>query len=298
MTDPIPHRTAFPSEEAAAAALARLPSFPDRRYAVVPIQQIAGAGLCEAYAIAAFTHALDFLGYVAPEEAAPEQLALVLEAGRGSRRRPARRHPPFFDLLDDEAFLGVLLSLTMPRPTARKAAARLIGQFGSCAAVLSTSSLDLTRAEIPAAARDALALVRAAVLRMTRQRARERPVLSSWDAVVDYCRVRLAHLPTETLHLLFLDRRNGLIADETQQRGSIDHTPVYPREVAKRALELNAAALLMLHNHPSGDPTPSHADIEMTRQVRDALKTLGITLHDHMIVAAGGNASLRQLGLL
>lgn len=133
---------------------------------------------------------------------------------------------------------------------------------------------------------------------MLRERIADRPVLSSWSALVDYCRASLADEPVERFRILFLDRKNKLIADEEQQRGTVDHTPLYPREVIKRALELGATALILVHNHPSGDPTPSAADIEMTREVKAVAEKLGITLHDHIVVAGAGAQSLRSLGLI
>src|SRR5947209_2489327 len=125
-----------------------------------------------------------------------------------------------------------------------------------------------------------------------------RPVLSSWSAVIDYCRAAMAFADKEQFRLLFLDKRNALIADEVQQSGTIDHTPVYPREVVKRALELSASALILVHNHPSGDPTPSRADIQMTQAIIDVAKPLGIAVHDHIIVGKEGHASLKGLKLI
>ena len=125
-----------------------------------------------------------------------------------------------------------------------------------------------------------------------------RPVISSWTQLLDYCRASLAEEPTERFRVLFLDRKNKLISDELQQRGTVDHAPVYPREVVKRALELGAPALILVHNHPSGDPTPSRADIEITREVRDAARVLGITVHDHVVVGRAGTASMKALGLI
>jgi DNA repair protein RadC len=124
------------------------------------------------------------------------------------------------------------------------------------------------------------------------------PLLDSWSAVVDYCKAAMAFEAIEQFRILFLDRKNHLIADEVQQQGTVDHTPVYPREVVKRALELSATAIIMVHNHPSGDPTPSRADIEMTKQVIDVAKPLGIAVHDHLIVGKGGHASLKGLKLI
>ncbi|MCH9050896.1 MAG: DNA repair protein RadC, partial [Proteobacteria bacterium] len=124
------------------------------------------------------------------------------------------------------------------------------------------------------------------------------PVISSWQKLLDYCRASLAFAKTEEFRVLFLDRKNVLIADEMQQTGTVDHTPVYPREVVKRALELGASSIIMVHNHPSGDPTPSKGDIEMTTEVREACEKLGISLHDHLIIGKSGHASFKSLGLL
>jgi len=132
----------------------------------------------------------------------------------------------------------------------------------------------------------------------SRAKVMERPVISSWDALLDYCHTVMAHRDTEQFRILFLDTKNVLIADEAQSKGTIDHVPVYPREVVKRALELNAASLLLVHNHPSGDPTPSQADITITKQIEDAAKTMGISLHDHLIIGKSAELSFRATGLL
>jgi DNA repair protein RadC len=144
----------------------------------------------------------------------------------------------------------------------------------------------------------ALKAVREAGLRLVRAEVADRAVLSSWKQLLDYCTAAVGYAEVEEFHLLFLDRKNTLIADERQQRGTIDHTPVYPREVVKRALELGASAVIMVHNHPSGDPTPSKADIEMTREVQKAAAALGVTVHDHVILGRGRHTSLKSLGLL
>jgi DNA repair protein RadC len=143
-----------------------------------------------------------------------------------------------------------------------------------------------------------LKLVRAAALRLMRGELMERPVLSSWNQVLHYCRAAMSFEAREQFRILFLDKKNRLIADEVQQEGTVDHTPVYVREVVKRALELSATAIVLVHNHPSGDPTPSRADIEMTRQIIDAAKPLGLVVHDHIIVAREGHASLKGLRLI
>ena len=144
----------------------------------------------------------------------------------------------------------------------------------------------------------ALKLVPEAARRLALEEASERPVIASWDKLIAYCRIAMGHERVEQFRLLFLDKKNRLIADELQQRGTVDHTPVYPREVVKRALELGASALILVHNHPSGDPTPSKADIQMTREVQDAAEKLGIAVHDHVVIGRGGHNSFKSLGLL
>ena len=141
-------------------------------------------------------------------------------------------------------------------------------------------------------------MVEAAAQRLARGEVRQRHVLSSWTAVLDYCRAAMAFADKEQFRILFLDKRNQLIADEVQQTGTVDHTPVYPREVVKRALELSATAVILVHNHPSGDPTPSRADIDMTKEIATVAKPLGIAVHDHIIVGKDGHASLRGLGVM
>jgi len=143
-----------------------------------------------------------------------------------------------------------------------------------------------------------LKLIEAAAQRLARPRILQRPVITSWAALIDYCHTALAHLETEQFRILFLDRKNVLIADEAQGRGTVDHVPVYPREVVKRALDLNASALIMVHNHPSGDPTPSQADIDMTGQIQAALATVSITVHDHIIIGKSTELSFRSEGYL
>ena len=140
--------------------------------------------------------------------------------------------------------------------------------------------------------------MRAAALRLMRGEVLERPVLASWRQVLDYCRASMGFEAKEQFRILFLDKRNQLIADEVQQTGTVDHTPVYPREVIKRALELSATAIILVHNHPSGDPTPSGADIQMTKSIIDIAGPLGISVHDHIIVGRGGHASLKGMRLI
>jgi DNA repair protein RadC len=135
-------------------------------------------------------------------------------------------------------------------------------------------------------------------MRLARDAIKERHVLSSWSHVLDYCRTTMTFADKEQLRILFLDKRNHLIADEAQQTGTVDHTPVYPREVVKRALELSATALILVHNHPSGDPTPSHADIQMTQTIIDVARPLGIAVHDHIVVGKEGHTSFKSLRLI
>jgi DNA repair protein RadC len=141
-------------------------------------------------------------------------------------------------------------------------------------------------------------LVREIACRMARAEVRSRPVLSNWQALIDYLQTAMAYEQIEQFRILFLDRKNNLIADEVQQRGTVNHTPVYPREVMKRALVLNASALIVVHNHPSGDPKPSRDDIETTRELKAAAKALELELHDHVVIGHGTHASFRSLGLL
>ncbi len=144
-----------------------------------------------------------------------------------------------------------------------------------------------------------LKLIQAAAQRFAKDRVLpDMPVLSSWSALIDYCRAQMAYSDVEQFRILFLDKKNRLIADEVQQVGTVDHTPVYPREVIKRTLELSASAVILVHNHPSGDPSPSSADVQMTRQINDIARPLGITLHDHIIIGRNGHASLKGLKLI
>jgi DNA repair protein RadC len=200
--------------------------------------------------------------------------------------------------LPDYELLEFLLFAGIPRKDTKSLAKALIARFGSFAAVLSANREALSDAGLKDAAIAVLLGVREASSRFLRGEIADKPVISNWQALIDYCTAKIGFAATEEFHLLFLDRKNGLIRDERQQQGTVDHTPVYPREVVKRALELNATAIIMVHNHPSGDVTPSRADIEMTRQVREAAKAVGIALHDHLVIGRGKHSSFRSLGLL
>ncbi|MBY0297548.1 MAG: DNA repair protein RadC [Methylobacterium sp.] len=203
------------------------------------------------------------------------------------------------DTLPDYEFLELVLFRSIPRRDVKPIAKALIQRFGSFAEVISAPP-DLL-AEIdgigPAVIGD-LKILEAAGRRLARGAVMERPLLTSWSAVIDYCRAAMAFSPREEFRILFLDKRNRLIADEVQGQGTVDHTPVYPREVVRRSLELSATALILVHNHPSGDPTPSQADIRMTRDIVAAAGPLGIVVHDHIIVGRDGHASFKGLKLI
>ena len=227
-----------------------------------------------------------------PTDAAPHYL--------GHRERLRQRFlQGGSDALHDYEMLELILFRAIPRGDVKPLAKELIDRFGGFAEVLSADSDDLLLVPgLGEAGVAALKSVREAALRLMRAELRERPLLTSWDRLIDYCTAHIAHNQVEEFHLLFLNRKNELIAHERQQRGTIDHTPVYPREVVKRALELAASALILVHNHPSGDPTPSKADIAVTRDIIKAAGPLGVTVHDHVIIGRGRHTSLRDLGLL
>lgn len=203
------------------------------------------------------------------------------------------------DALADYELLELVLFTALPRSDVKPLAKRLLDRFGGFAAVMAAETDALRRIDgMGESGVAAIKAVAAAACRMAREAAMDKPVLGSWDKLLDYCRIAMAHGPVEELRLLFLDRKNRLIADEVQQRGTIDQTPLYPREVVRRALDLGASALILVHNHPSGDPTPSRADIAMTKEVVAAAGAVGIAVHDHLVIARGGHASFRSLGLL
>jgi len=203
------------------------------------------------------------------------------------------------DALADYELLEFLLYSAKPRGDTKPLAKALLKRFGSLAGVLGadTQALGTVKGMGPASIA-ALIAVRAAAREMLRARVVERSIISSWQQLVEYCTARIGFAESEEFHLLFLDAKNGVIAAEQQQQGTVNHTPVYPREVVKRALELSASAIIMIHNHPSGDVTPSRADIEMTRAVREAAKAVGIALHDHLVIGRGRHTSFKTLGLL
>ncbi|SMX24920.1 RadC family protein [Boseongicola aestuarii] len=201
--------------------------------------------------------------------------------------------------LPDYELLELVLFRSLPRCDVKPVANRLLQTFGDFNRVLSVSTSRLTDVRgVGAAVASDLKLIEAAAHRMAQSRILQLPVLSSWDALLDYCRTAMAHLETEQFRVLFLNRKNVLIADEAQARGTVDHVPVYPREVIKRALELNASALILIHNHPSGDPTPSQSDREMTTQIESAARALGLTVHDHLIIGKSAEFSFKSAGYL
>lgn len=203
------------------------------------------------------------------------------------------------DSLADHELLEMVLFLALPRRDTKSIARALIARFGSYAAAISAPLRDLRCVEgLGEAGAAALKTVQAAALRLARADVMDKPVLANWDRLMDYLNALMARERIEQFRVLYLDSRNRLLADETQGSGTVNHTPVYPREVVKRALEHHATAIILVHNHPSGDPTPSRADIEMTREIKSAAAALAIVLHDHVIVGNGKWLSFRSEGLL
>jgi DNA repair protein RadC len=203
------------------------------------------------------------------------------------------------EAISDYELLELVLFRAIPQRDVKPLAKDLIAKFGSFAEVVGAPPARLAEVKgIGDAAITEIKLIHAAASRLARGQVKRRPVLSSWSSVLDYCRTAMAFADKEQFRILVLDKRNQLIADELQQTGTVDHTPVYPREVLKRALELSATALILVHNHPSGDPTPSRADIQMTQAIVDVAKPLGISVHDHIIVGKEGHTSLKGLRLI
>ena len=218
----------------------------------------------------------------------------------GHRERLRRR---FLDggeaALPDYELLELILFASSPRGDVKPAAKRLIAEFGSLGSVLAASPADLLRTKgVGLAAAAAIKAAAAGGVRLARQEASARPVLNNYRNVVGFCRAAMGREPVEQFRVLFLDKQNRMIGDEIVQRGTVDHTPVYPREVAHRALDRGATAIVLVHNHPSGNPAPSDADIRMTKSLKEALSPIGITVLDHLIVSAEGDTSFRTLGLL
>ena len=202
------------------------------------------------------------------------------------------------DALPDYELLELLLFMAIPRVDTKPLAKTLIDRFGTFGDVIAAPVERLREEKLSENTIAALKVVEAAALRLAKAKVMGKPALSSWEALLDYCAMEMARGQTEQFRVLFLDRKNVLIADEAQSKGTVDHTPVYPREVLKRALELGASALILVHNHPSGDPTPSRGDIQMTRELVAAAKALKIEVHDHLVIGKGKHASFKALGLL
>jgi len=203
------------------------------------------------------------------------------------------------EAISDYEMLELILFRAIPQRDVKPLAKNLLAAFGSFSEVIAAPAERLKEVDgLGEAAITELKIVQAAANRLVRGEVKQRQVLSSWSNVLDYCRAAMAFENKEHFRILFLDKGNHLIADEQHQTGTVDHTPVYPREVVKRALELSATAVILVHNHPSGDPTPSRADIDMTRAIVEVARPLGIAVHDHLIVGKDGHASLKALKLM
>ena len=218
----------------------------------------------------------------------------------GHRQRLRRRFlEAGSEAVSDYELVELILFRAIPQRDLKPLAKELLAKFGSFAEAIAAPAERLKEVKgLGEAAITELKIVQAAASRLARGQVMQRPVLSSWANVLDYCRAAMAFADKEEFRILFLDKRNRLIADERHQTGTVDHTPVYPREVVKRALELSATAVILVHNHPSGDPTPSRADVEMTRAIVEVARPLGIAVHDHIIVGKDGHASLKGLKLI
>ena len=203
------------------------------------------------------------------------------------------------DAMPDYELLELVLFRAVPRQDTKPMAKALIAKFGTFGDVLAAPATRLKEVKgVGDKVAFELKLIQAASVRMARNTVLSKPALTSWSALIEYCTAAMAYDDREQFRLLFLDRKNVLIADEVQQRGTVNHTPVYPREVIKPALELSASAIILVHNHPSGDPTPSQADIDMTQQIVDAASKLTITVHDHIIIGRSGHTSFRAMKLI
>lgn len=203
------------------------------------------------------------------------------------------------EALADYELLELCLFMAIPRRDVKPLAKTLLSTFGTLPALMNASLQDLQKVEgISENTALALKTVTALAHRSLKQELAEKPILNSWPKLLEYCRATMAHEIREHFRIIFLNKKNEMLADEIQQSGTVDHTPAYPREIMKRALELGATALILVHNHPSGDPKPSQADIDMTREIIQAGKTFNIIVHDHIIVARKGHTSLRSEGLM
>lgn len=206
---------------------------------------------------------------------------------------------PGGDALPDYELLELILFSAKPRGDVKPLAKRLLKQFGSFSSVIYADESALRGVdEVGDAVIAALKTVRVASQRLLKYEIADQPVIQSWSALLDYCKLAMGKSKVEEFRVLFLNHRHALIADEVMHKGTVNHTPVYPREVVKRALELGASAIILLHNHPSGDPTPSKADIDVTKQIIDAARTINVTVHDHVIITETGHYSFKSFGLI
>jgi len=230
----------------------------------------------------------------------PAEKAKATPHHTGHRQRLRERFAKAgVDGIAEYELMELLLFRAIPRRDVKPLAKDLIARFGSFGAALSAETARLS--EVPGIS-DAIIsefkIVQAAALNLAQAKIMDQPAISSWSALIEYCNASMAYNPTEQFRILFLDRKNVLIADEIQQKGTIDHTPVYPREVVKRALELGASSIILVHNHPSGDPTPSQADIDMTKKIIESAKPLDVSIHDHLVIGKGRHVSFKSLGLI
>jgi DNA repair protein RadC len=203
------------------------------------------------------------------------------------------------DALHDHELVEYLLALALPRRDTKSIAKRLIDRFGGYSALLTADPEAIARVgEISEGAVAAIKIAQASALRLVKEQVKDRPVLGSWQALLDYLRADMAHNPVERVRILFLNSKNMLIRDEPMSEGSVDEAAVYVREIVRRALDYNATAIILVHNHPSGDPQPSQQDIRLTRDIVEACRHLRITVHDHVIIGTSGHSSLRAMGLI
>lgn len=237
------------------------------------------------------------------EKPSPDGLgeaAVSIDPNKDHRKRArARFNAVGGEALENYELLELLLFALVPQRDTKKMAKDLLRKFGSLAEVLAAPPARLKEIDyVGETVVTGLKVVEATTQRIARDKIdRDLPILGSWTALIDYCHAQMAFNNVEQFRILFLDKKNRLIADEVQQTGTVDHTPVYPREVIKRTLELSATALILVHNHPSGDPAPSAADVQMTRQINDVARPLGITVHDHIIIGKSGHSSMKGLKL-
>ncbi|MFT3811559.1 MAG: DNA repair protein RadC [Micropepsaceae bacterium] len=226
----------------------------------------------------------------APAKASPH-------AGHRERLR-ARFLKAGADALADHELIELLLFSAIPRKDTKPLAKQIIATFGSFEEALAAPAERLRTMGLSDVSVGLIKVIEASAIRLAKKQVYKKPLISSWTALLDYCKANIARAPVEQFRVLLLDRKNRLIDDALMAEGTIDHTPVYPREIVKRALEVGASSIILVHNHPSGDPTPSRADIDMTKAIAAAAKPLGVTVHDHLVIGRAGHASFRELGLL